>query len=262
MKGKITLIQILLVFVFFICGVTLYDNIIDKRHDEQGFENLKIEQTAQPSEEELTEDENVRLERYRQLYAQNNDFVGWIYIPDTPLSYPVVQTKDNPEYYLRRDFEGNYSSYGVPFMDFKCTADESDNTIIYGHNMLNKTMFSAVESYANRKFWQEHRYVGFDTMNGFGTYEVAICARIDLRNTDFYYIDSVDFESKADFDEYIAKAKAHQSFESGVSLEYGDKLLLLSTCEFNYDEGRFIIIAKKISDEDLSKVTPTTENNK
>jgi sortase B len=99
-------------------------------------------------------------------------------------------------------------------------------------------------------------------MNGFGTYEVAICARIDLRNTDFCYIDTVDFDSKADFDDYISKAKAHQSFESGVSLEYGDKLLLLSTCEFNYDDGRFIIIAKKISDEDLSKVTPATENSK
>ena len=263
MKKKTnTLLNIIIVVLLGVMAFSGYKLLgIGQDAKENNEQYEKLEQIVQDDEDE-DESYSSAAEKYQSIYDMNNDFIGWIFIPDTPLSYPVVQTKENPEYYLRRDFDGKYSSYGVPFMDFKCTADESDNTIIYGHNMLNKTMFSAVESYANRKFWQEHRYVGFDTMNGFGTYEVAICARIDLRNTDFCYIDTVDFDSKADFDDYISKAKAHQSFESGVSLEYGDKLLLLSTCEFNYDEGRFIIIAKKISDEDLSKVTPATENNK
>jgi len=214
----------------------------------------KLEQIIQ-SDDRQAETFATAAEKYQSVYDMNSDFVGWVYIPDTPLNYPVMQTKDDPEYYLRRDFDKKYSDYGVPFMDFKCTVDKSDNIIIYGHNMLNKTMFSAVESYAKKSYWEAHPYVGFDTMNGFGTYQVAICARIDLQNTDFYYTDTVNFANKQEFDDYMAKAKAHAGYDTGVSLEYGDKLLLLSTCEYQYDEGRYIIIAKKVSDEDLSLKT-------
>ena len=96
------------------------------------------------------------LEKYQSVYEVNNNFVGWVYIPDTPLNYPVLQTKDYPEYYLRRDFYKKYSFAGVPFMDFKCTADESDNIILYSHNMLDGTMFSVVEKYSKKSFWEEH----------------------------------------------------------------------------------------------------------
>ena len=252
-KKNNTILNVMIVVLLGIMafsGYKLFGIKQDADKSADGYE--KLEQIVH---NDKTEEETyaTAAEKYRSIYEMNNDFVGWIYIPDTPLNYPVVQTKDIPEYYLRRDFDKNYSDYGVPFMDFKCTVDESDNIIIYGHNMLNKTMFSAVESYAQKAYWENHRYVGFDTMNGFGTYEVAVCARIDLANTDFYYTDTVNFSSEREFDSYIAKAKAHAGYDTGVSLEYGDKLLLLSTCEYHYDDGRYIIIAKKISDEDLSK---------
>ena len=185
----------------------------------------------------------------------NNDFVGWIYIPDTPLDYPVMHTPQSPEYYLRRDFEGKYSSYGVPFVDYKCVIDQSDNTIVYGHNMLNKTMFSTVVYYADKNYWQQHRYIGFDTLNSFGSYEIALCARIDLLNTDFNYIDTVDFSDETHFNDYISKAMAYAFYETDIPLEYGDKLLLLSTCRSDNDDARYILIAKRISDEDLSLKT-------
>ncbi|MBR4036859.1 MAG: class B sortase [Oscillospiraceae bacterium] len=253
MKKKTNIIFNIL--IFFLLGVMAFSGYklfgIKQDADANADQYEKLEQIVH-NDEDKEETYTTSAEKYQSIYEMNNDFVGWIYIPDTPLDYPVVQTKDNPEYYLRRDFDKKYSDYGVPFMDFKCTVDESDNIIIYGHNMLNKTMFSAVESYARKAYWQEHPYVGFDTMNGFGTYEVAICARIDLTNTDFYYTDTVDFSSEQEFDDYIAKARAHAGYDTGVSLEYGDKLLLLSTCEYQYEDGRYIIIAKKISDEDLS----------
>lgn len=245
----LNILIVLLLCVMAFSGWKLFGIKQDADRNDDQYE--KLEQIIHKDEAE-NESYATAGEKYQSIYELNNDFVGWVYIPDTPLNYPVVQTKDNPEYYLRRDFDKKYSDYGVPFMDFKCTVDESDNIIIYGHNMLNKTMFSAVESYAKKDYWQQHPYVGFDTMNGFGTYEVAICARIDLQNTDFYYTDTVDFTTKRQFDDYIAKARAHAGYDTGVSLEYGDKLLLLSTCEYQYDDGRYIIIAKKISDEDLS----------
>ncbi len=251
-KKILNIIISILTVVLLYSGYKLIRIMMEARQNAGQYEQL--EKITQGDEDDAAY--KTAAEKYQSLYDMNNDFIGWIFIPDTPLNYPVMQTKKNPEYYLRRDFEGKYSSYGVPFIDYKCTADESDNTIIYGHNMLNKTMFSAVESYASKAYWEEHKYIGFDTMAGFGTYEVVVSARIDLTTTDFYYTSYVDFANEAEFNEYISKAKAHSSYSTGVDVSYGDKLLTLSTCEFNYEDGRYIVIAKKISDKDLSTVSP------
>ena len=260
MKKKIKIVDVLLVVLIGILLFSGYKLIKIKQESdtiETQFE--KLEQIIQ-TEETTDEIYSTAKEKYQSVYDINNHFIGWIFLPDTALNYPVMQTKDSPEYYLRRDFEGKYSSYGVPFMDYKCTVDESDNIIIYGHNMTNGTMFSAVTQYSNKQYWENHRYIGFDTMNGFGTYEVAIHGLIDLKTTDFNYIADVDFTRKEHFDSYIAQAKQYQMYDTGVSLEYGDKLLLLSTCQTGNDDGRHIIIAKKISDDDLSRVVPYTTN--
>ena len=244
----LNIIIVLLLTVMAFSGYKLFVIKQDADKSADQYDNLEqiIQNETPPEDKPLT-----AAEKYQPVYDMNNDFIGWIHIPDTPLDYPVMQTKDSPEYYLRRDFDKKYSSYGVPFMDFKCTADQSDMIIIYSHNMMNKTMFSTVESYAKKSYWEEHKYVGFDTMNGYGTYEIAICVRIDLANTDFNYIDIVDFTTEQQFDEYIDKAKSLTTYDTGVNLEFGDKLLLLSTCEYQYENGRYFIIAKKISDEDI-----------
>lgn len=249
-------ILINITIVFLLCmlaysGYRLYGNKQEGDKTRQQYE--KLEQIVQNDETEETTYATT-AEKYQSVYDMNNDFIGWIYIPDTPLSYPVMQTKNDPEYYLRRDFEENYSSYGVPFMDYKCDANEGDTIVIYGHNMLNKTMFSAVESYASKSYWEQHKYIGFDTMAGFGTYEVVVSARIDLANTDYYYNAYPYFANEAEFNDFIAKAKAASTYSTGVNTGYGDQLLLLSTCEFNYEDGRYIVIAKKVSDTDLSKM--------
>ena len=248
-KTILNILIVLLLGIMAFSGYKLFE--IQKAAKEIAEQYEKLEQTIQKTEEE-NDYQLSASEKYQSVYEVNNNFVGWVYIPDTPLNYPVLQTKDYPEYYLRRDFYKKYSFAGVPFMDFKCTADESDNIILYSHNMLDGTMFSVVEKYSKKSFWEEHPYIGFDTLNGYGTYEVAICARVDLTNIDFNYTDTVDFATEQEFDDYIAKVKALADYETDVSLEFGDKLLLLSTCEYQYEEGRYIVIAKKISDEDLS----------
>lgn len=227
--------------------------VIKQDADKNADQYEQLEQVIQENES-LDIAPVTAAEKYQSVYDMNNDFVGWICIPDTPLDYPVMQTKESPEYYLRRDFDKKYSNYGVPFVDFKCTLGESDIIIVYGHNMMNKTMFSTVESYSQKSYWESHRYVGFDTMNSYGTYEVAVCARIDLQNTEFDYTNTVEFSSKEEFDDYIAKAMAHSDYDTGVNIEYEDELLILSTCEYNFEDGRYIIIAKKISDEYVADV--------
>ena len=247
MKGKITLIQILLVFVLCICGVTLYDDIIDKRHDEQEFEDLKIEQTAKPSDEELTEDENARLERYRQLHAQNNDFVGWIKIPDTNIDYPVVQNKQSNAYYLHRDFEREYSSSGIPFMDYQCKSDATgDNTIIYAHNMRNGTMFHDLLKYADTDFFDAHKMVEFDSTQGSLKYEVfaVIRTKVGSKN-EFKYYNFINAKTPSEFDKFISECIKRSIYNTGIIPQLGEKILTLSTCSYNTDNERFVVFARK-----------------
>ncbi len=255
MKNKNFILNTLIVIfasVAIFSGVKLLS--LQKEAKKSADDFNKLEQLTKSNKENENLKYTTSAEKYTGVYEMNKHFVGWITIPESPLNYPVVQTKDSPEYYLRRNFNGEYSFYGVPFLDYKCDIDSSDNTIIYGHNMKNKTMFSAVESYADKDYWKEHKYIGFDTMDDFGVYEVVTSFRIDTANSNFYYTESTDFANADEFNNYIANAKSLETYSTGVTAHYGDKLLTLSTCEYTYPDGagRYVLIAKKISNEDIS----------
>ena len=247
-KKKKIIIDILIVILLCIMafsGWKLYSNYKQAQDSESRFKDLESVLSRKDGEKKeiyyLT-----AAERYRSVYEMNSHFAGWVKIENTPVNYPVVLTPDSPEYYLRRDFSGKYSEYGVPFMDYRNTPDKNENTIVYAHNMKNGTMFSAVESYTNKSFWQEHPYVEFDTLNGYGIYEVICVFRIDVNNSEFYFNQYLDFADAAEFSEYIANAKAMAPYDTGVTATYGDKLLTLSTCEYTYENGRCVLLAKKI----------------
>ena len=250
-KRFLDIVIVIIAVVMLFSGYKVFTTLQNAKESKEEFEQL--EQLVQPEPEEETKEVVTSQQKYQYIYDKNNHFVGWLYIPDTDLSYPVMHTPSNPEYYLRKNFEGKYSIEGVPFVDYRCVIDQSDNTIIYGHNMMNGTMFGILENYFDQNYWQQHRYIGFDTMNGYGTYEVAICAKIDLKTTDFNYIELTDFESEEEFDSYISKAQSYAPYQTDVELCYGDKLLLLSTCQTNYNDGRYVIIARRCSDNSLEK---------
>ena len=248
---KIRLLDIIIVAlagVMLFSGYKVYTISAQAKAAKEQFQQLEQLVQAPPSHSDTTETAPTSQQKYQSVYDANSHFVGWVYIPDTALSYPVVQTTQNPEYYLRRDFEGKYSIHGVPFVDYRCVVDQSDNTIIYGHNMMNGTMFSILENYADKSYWQQHQYIGFDTMNGYGSYQIAICARVDLQAVDFNYTDSINFADAEQFDSYIQNMKSLACYETDVELCYGDRLLVLSTCQTNNDNGRYVIVAKKVGD--------------
>lgn len=110
---------------------------------------------AAPAEDSGEEGAPAVLPEYAALYRENPDLFGWVQIPDTDLSYPVMYTPEDPEYYLRRAFDGSDSDSGVPFLDGDCTED-GGNYLIYGHNMNAGTMFALLPSYARQDFWEEH----------------------------------------------------------------------------------------------------------
>ena len=143
-KGKITLIQILLVFVIVICLVTYIGERSEKNKDIKKSEELKTEEIVDSG---ISDDSNADIKpdnvaKVNELKERNDDTVGWIKINDTAIDYPVLHNTQSNAYYLHRNIDKEYSSSGIPFLDYQCKADLSDdNTIIYGHNMRNGTMF-------------------------------------------------------------------------------------------------------------------------
>lgn len=186
----------------------------------------------------------------RNLYWQNTDMVGWILIGGTQIDYPVMQTPADPNYYLHHDFEKNYTDYGCPFAQVNCDVQApSDNLILYGHNMKDGSMFADLAKYGSKDFWQAHKTVWFDTELGNSAYEIfaVIHTTVQADAADaFPFYRFVDAASPEEFADYVSACKAQALYDTGISAEYGDKLLTLSTCDNITDNGRWLVIGKRI----------------
>ena len=192
--------------------------------------------------------ELIALEKYGAIHEQNSDFVGWISIDGTNINYPVMQTIDKPNFYLKRGFEKQYSNYGVPYVQENCALGISDNVVIYGHHMNNGSMFADLCKYEREDFYQEHPTIRFDTLSSLGEYEiVAVFKTVAYSEDGFKYYHFVDAESETAFDTFISQCKALALYDTGVDAEYGDKLLTLSTCEYSRTNGRMVVVAKQIT---------------
>lgn len=227
-----------------------------KEKDMQDLHELILDETeiSQPVEEsssagESSGDRQAASNRYEKLLEANEDFAGWIEIEGTKISYPVMYTPDDPEYYLHRNFEGEYEYSGLPFIDGACSLDpRSTNVIIYGHNMKNDTMFSHMLDYKDEDFYKEHPYITFNTIYGDGEYEIVsvILARALYDDEDgFRYYGMIDPANEEEFNEYMNNIHALELYDTGVDAVYGDELLTLSTCEYSQENGRLAIVAKK-----------------
>lgn len=196
-----------------------------------------------------TASEPEKQASYQNLYWENTDMVGWILIEDTNINYSVMQTPADPTYYLKHDFEKNYTDYGCPFMQANCDAlAPSDNLIIYGHNMKDGSMFADLAKYRSKDFWQTHKTVWFDTELGSSAYEIFAVIHTTVQADDadafpFYWF--VDAASPEEFADYVSACQAQALYDTGISAEYGDKLLTLSTCDNITDNGRLLVIAKQ-----------------
>ena len=184
---------------------------------------------------------------YADLKAENPDFVGWIKIEGTSVNYPVVQTKAEPQYYLRRSFEGSYSIAGTPFLDAQCDMEKGIGLIIYGHNMKTGTIFGCLTEYKKVAYYQEHPYIEFDTLYGDAKYEVFAAFAIDVVNdTSFVYNQYVDMDENT-YNAYVDEVLSRSDVDSGIRPSYGEQLLTLSTCEYSTDNGRYVVVARRVN---------------
>lgn len=228
----------------------VYDYIRSK-HERQAYEELaryvqelRTEADEGPMEVPKYAESGV-LYQYDELWQKNKDMAGWLSLEGTSLDYPVMLTPEEPEYYLRRAFDGSSSDSGSLFLDSTWTP-ESNHAIIYGHNMKNGTMFGNLLRYESSQYAQEHPVIRFDTLRQEGEYRVLAMfynRDDDSSQAGFPYYKYADLSDPQRFAEYVSNVKAVSLYNTGVSAEYGDKLLTLSTCSYHTANGRFVLVA-------------------
>lgn len=241
MKKLYIVFVLLLIVTMLISGFFLYNELKEDNEQEKLFENL-IEIAEETLEEQNMEEDNVNIEN---LYKINSDIVGWVKIDGTNIDYPVMQTKNNPNYYLRRNFYKEYSVMGTPYLAEQCDIQNSDNLIIYGHHISNNKMFGGLENYKQEDYYKEHQIIKFYTKEEKAEYEIIAVFKT-VAYTGFKYYNYCNFKSESEFIAFINKCYDLAFYDTGKKAEYGDKLICLSTCEYSQTNGRLVVLARKI----------------
>ena len=176
---------------------------------------------------------------FSALRQQNPDVLGWILIPGTRVSYPVVQGTDN-SYYLDHTWRGGKNSVGAIFMECRNSSDLSDfNTIIYGHRMNNRSMFGTLSQYKSRSYWQAHPYVYLTDDSGTHRYEIFAAGEVSVES-DVYRLGLRSDSSRQSF---LDSCLALSALNTGVTPHTYDKVLTLSTCTGNGHATRWVVQA-------------------
>lgn len=189
------------------------------------------------------------LDEYKTLYSKNKRLIGWLKIDDTNIDYPVMQTENN-EYYLDHNFNQEYDKNGSLFLDCDCNVyPRSTNMIIYGHHMKSGSMFGNLQKYAKESYGKKHSVIEFDTIYEKATYQVMYVFRSQVYNEDdvvFKYYQFIEANSEEEFNFYMKEMASMSLYDTGVTANFGDSLLTLSTCDSSQTDGRFVVVAKRI----------------
>ncbi len=196
-----------------------------------------------------TNDTPEILEEYKNVYNKNKKLIGWLKIDDTNIDYPVVQTSDN-EYYLDHNLNQEYDKNGTIFLDKDCDVlKPSTNLILYGHHMRSGQMFGKLDLYEKESYYQAHPIIHFDSIYEKGVYQVMYAFRSKVYSEEdivFKYYQFIDVTSEKEFESNMQEMAAMSLYDTGVTATYGDRLLTLSTCDYQEKNGRFVIVAKRI----------------
>ena len=192
------------------------------------------------------------LDYYAQLHAENGDMVGWVYVEDTLIDYPVMHTPEDEEFYLHKNFEKTYSFAGTPFIDFRCELEpRCDNVIIYAHNMKNGTLFGQLSKYLEKEFFDGHPFITFDMLLERGEYEVfavipVYMGKMDDERMRCYGVSMTEDESQVEaLYAYLDTYAVHVKEEALPKV--GDKIVTLSTCTGYRDADRLVVMGRKIN---------------
>lgn len=191
-----------------------------------------------------------KLQQYKEMSEKYPQLYGWLQIPDTQIDLPVMRAGSDRDFYLHHDFSGSESTEGSLFVDSENSIyPQDDNTVIYGHNMKNGHIFGMLKMYGNADFFQAHRKIYFDTLYETGIYEVVAVLKTRLLNENeqgFRYYQFFQYENQKEFQECRDFVEENRLFETDSILQYGDRILMLSTCEYSQENGRLVVVARKM----------------
>lgn len=186
---------------------------------------------------------------YRDAYAANQDMAAWLQIPGTDIDYPVMWTPEDENYYLRRGFDGSSDKNGCLILDTdSCLDPLTTNLIIHGHNMRSGTMFGHLADYEDEAFCRNHSTILLNTPQCLRRYEVIAVFRSQVyKKSDdvFKYYKFFQADTQEEFDDFYSNILALSLYDTGVTAEFGDHFLTLSTCSYHVDRGRFVVVAKE-----------------
>ena len=240
MAGLLLSISVILLTIslYFLMGF-----FVQERQDNQ------LQQLMQEKEDDSEEDTSDDLEvdaGILALHEENPDCIGWLTIDGTRIDYPVMYRPGDKNYYLHRDFNGEYSANGCLFLAEECVPGDSDNLIIYGHHMNSGKMFADLEKYKDEGFYEEHPTILFRTIWGNEQYQIFVAFTTPVyTGNDFDYYSFIKAGTVEDYKKFVASVKEKSLYQTGTTAEYRDKLLTLSTCEYSQKNGRMVLVAKK-----------------
>ena len=248
---------VILIGVLLFSGFQALRIYIPQSYDSRNFEDLKKEANIKSvkaddviaAASEIAENPKKQEADLSVLKKMNSDFEGWLSIEDTDIDYPVMKSsEDDPEFYLHRDFEKNSSSSGCLFIGEGCDID-SDAFVVYGHNMNSGTMFGTLDSYSDAVFAQEHKNIVLSTPEGDRVYRVfaAFQTKIYSEPTDaFEYYRMVGKLDRKLYKNTVDNIRSLSLISLNEAPKYPRQIMMLSTCAYHTDEGRFVVAAYRI----------------
>lgn len=224
------------------------ENVDDSQAPEESSEEIPVVLTDNP---------------YQGSFLANADMAAWLKIEGTKIDYPVMWTPRDENYYLYRNFEGKDDNNGCLILDTDSSLDPlTTNLIIHGHNMRSGAMFGRLTDYEKQEFAKEHNIITLYTKERERRYEVIAVFRSQVyRKTDqvFKFYKFFQADTQEEFDDFYQNIKALSLYDTGVTAEFGDSFITLSTCVYHVEQGRFVVVAKEIETGDW--YSPFSETN-
>lgn len=259
MRKKLYLIPVFfLLAVLIFSGYKVGSKLLEYKRSSKMYDQVAKEfvSVAEPEKEKNIKDDDVPFDtgmleeetdfpliiNFEELRKQNSDVIGWINLPDSRINYPVVQGTDN-DYYLHTLLDGTYNFGGTIFLDCDCNRDFStNNNIIYGHNMTDGSMFRAANQFKTQAFYDENPVMYLATPDTNYKLKVFSCF-VTISESDAYRI---NLGSRSNYAAWLKDMKSNSAIETAVDPDPDYMTLMLSTCSYEYDNARTVVLCQMV----------------
>ena len=256
MKNTIKLLKslrIVLAVLFVVCAAAAVFDLVTSKKEKAEINSI-VEFVHKQSEDKTIDPEIAFMNNFEELKNQNSNLKGWLKIDAAEIDLPVMTNGESEQYYLHRSFDGSYSQRGTLFIDDFCDPD-SDFFIVHGHSMKDGTMFGQLYKLCNQNTYEQNKTFTYYANGNKYTYEIvsAFHTRIFMSNEEgFRYYEYSGFKSEKEFKEFMDNSLALSEINTNIKCEYGDRIMVLSTCSNVFEMGRLVVVAKQVSYEKIN----------